>query len=126
MTAMFWEILFKILLVSAALFLLDWRIALITLALLTTPLYIPKLIEKRLQRAQKEYMAAVETSLTRLNDWLAGFEIIKNYSIEKQILKQFQSANDTVRDKFLYDAQTGAIAQLITTLISYLLHILSY
>ena len=57
MTAMFWEILFKILLVSAALFLLDWRIALITLALLTTPLYIPKLIEKRLQRAQKEYMA---------------------------------------------------------------------
>ena len=65
-------------------------------------------------------MAAVETSLTRLNDWLAGFEIIKNYSIEKQILKQFQSANDTVRDKFLYDAQTGAIAQLITTLISYL------
>lgn len=120
MTAMFWEILFKILLVSAALFLLDWRIALITLALLTTPLYIPKLIEKRLQRAQKEYMAAVETSLTRLNDWLVGFEIIKNYSIEKQILKQFQSANDTVRDKFLYDAQTGAIAQLITTLISYL------
>lgn len=119
MMPMFWEILFKIFLVSIALFLLDWRIALITIGLLTTPLYIPKLIEKRLQRAQKEYMAAVESSLTRVNDWLSGFEIIKNYSIESKILKHFQDINDTVAEKFLYDSQTGAIAQLITTLISY-------
>lgn len=119
MMPMFWEILFKIILVSAALFLLDWRIALITISLLTTPLYIPKLIEKRLQRAQKEYTRAVEDSLSRINDWLAGFEIIKNYSIEKQVKKQFQTVNDEVKNKFLYDNQTGAIAQLITTLISY-------
>ena len=42
------EILLKVLFVSVSLFLLDCRIAVITLFLLTTPLYIPKLIQKRL------------------------------------------------------------------------------
>ena len=82
MLPMFWEILFKIVFVSAALFVLDWRIALITIGLLTTPLYIPKLIEKRLQKAQTEYLKAVEANLAKVNDWLSGFEIIKNFSIE--------------------------------------------
>lgn len=50
----FWEIVFKIVFVSAALFLLDGRIAMLALALLTTPLYLPKLIEKPLQSAQSE------------------------------------------------------------------------
>lgn len=114
------EILFKIVLVSAALFALDWRIAIITIALLSTPLYIPKLIEKRLQRAQNAYLHAVEESLAKINDWLSGFEIIKNYSIERQIMARFNAANDDAMDKMLKDAQLGAISQLMTTLISYL------
>ena len=40
------EISSKTLIVSAALFWLDYRVALLTLFLLTMPLYIPKLIEK--------------------------------------------------------------------------------
>lgn len=42
------EISSKALIVSAALFWLDYRVALLTLFLLTMPLYIPKLIEKKL------------------------------------------------------------------------------
>lgn len=42
------EILIKIIIVSIFLFILDYRLAIITLILLTTPLYVPKLIEKRL------------------------------------------------------------------------------
>ena len=48
------EILFKIFFVGAALFFLDARIALVTILLLATPLYVPKLIEKRLQQAQPD------------------------------------------------------------------------
>lgn len=114
------EILFKIVLVSAALFLLDWRIALITILLLTTPLYVPKLIEKRLQRAQSAYLKAVETTLAQVNDWLSGFEIIKNFSVEKSILSRFRAANDLAMDKLLRDADLSAVGQLLTTLISYL------
>lgn len=116
----FWEILFKIIFVSIALFLLDIRLAFITIALLTTPLYVPKLIEKRLQNAQTDYIRSVEDTLSKINDWLAGFEIIKNYLIERKILDKFRPVNDNSMDKLLCDMQLGAIAQLLTTLISYL------
>lgn len=120
MKPMLWEILFKIILVSAALFLLDWRIAIVTIGLLTTPLYVPKLIEKGLQRAQAEYLQAVEESLAKVNDWLSGFEVIKNYSIEQKILGRFQTVNDYTMGKMRKDTQLGNLFGLITTLISYL------
>ena len=120
MLPMFWEILFKIILVSAALFLLDWRIAVVTIALLTTPLYVPKLIEYKLQKAQTAYLRAMEDNLTKVTDWLSGFEIIKNFSIEEKIRKQFCSINGDAMEKLLKDTQLGAVSQLITTLISYL------
>ncbi len=120
MLPMFWEILFKIIFVSAALFILDWRIAVITLVLLTTPLYIPKLIEKKLQKAQSEQISAVEQNLSRINDWLSGFEVIKNFSVEQKILRKFDEINELTMDKMLRNATLGAAAQLLTTLISYI------
>lgn len=120
MLPVFWEVLLKILFVSLALFVLDRRIALITILLLTTPLYVPKLIEKRLQNAQTAYLKAVEENLAKVNDWLGGFEIIKNFSIEAQILSRFDKSNALSMDKLLRDSTLGAAAQLITTLISYL------
>lgn len=120
MLPLFWDILFKIVLVSAALFFLDWKIALITIVLLTTPLYIPKIIEKRIQRAQSEYLDAFEKNLAKVNDWLSGFEIIKNFSVEQKILTMFDEVNDTSMEKLLKDKKLSAVAQLITTLISYL------
>ena len=120
MVPIFWEILFKIVFVSVALFLLDWQIAILTIILLTTPLYIPKLIEKRLQNAQSSYLEAVEKNLAKVNDWLSGFEIIKNYSIERKIMDQFSAVNEDTMRKLLKDTQLGAVSQLITTLMSYL------
>ena len=117
---LFWSMLFHIVLVSVALFLLNWRIALITIALLTTPLYVPKLIEKRLQKAQEDYIKSVERTLSKINDWLAGFEIIKNFSVERKITEKFRQANGDSTEKLLRDMRLGAISQLLTTLISYL------
>lgn len=116
----FWEIFFKIIFVSTALFALDWRIAFITIILLTTPLYIPKLIEKRLQKAQNEYLKASQENLAKVNDWLNGFEVIKNFSVERKIIDKFDETNDKAMGKMLRDATLAAQAQLITTLISYL------
>ena len=114
MLPLFFDILSKIVFVSAALFLLDWRLALVTIALLTTPLYVPKLIEKRLQNAQTAYLKAVEEHLEKVYDWLSGFEIIKNFSVERQILRRFDDSNDSAMDKFLKDSLLGAVSQLIT------------
>ncbi|MEG2058383.1 MAG: ABC transporter ATP-binding protein [Lachnospiraceae bacterium] len=117
---LFYEIFFKICIVSLALFLLDWRVAVITLFLLTTPLYLPKLIEKKLQKIQEEQIKAVSESIEKINDWLSGFEIIKNFSIEKKIMGKFEVVNDNSAKKFYADIRIGALSQLITTLISYL------
>lgn len=80
----FVKILFKIIVVSIALFLLDPRLVILTLFLLTTSLYLPKLIEKQLQEAQTQSLPSVEEVLSKVNDWFSGFEIIKNYSVEKE------------------------------------------
>lgn len=120
MLPMFWDILSKIIFVSIALFLLDWRIAIITIVLLTTPLYIPKLIEKPLQNAQAESIKAVEDALSKATDLLSGFEVIKNFSVERTIVSRFRLVNDHASDKCLQEEQLSAVAQLITTLISYL------
>lgn len=88
------EIGIKALFVAIGVFLLDWRIALVTLFLLTTPLYVPKLVEKRLQRSKKESAQAFERHLAKLLDWLKAFELIKNFGVEEKIKAKFrQSAN---------------------------------
>ena len=120
MLPLLWDILSKILFVAAALFRLDFGLAVITIVLLTTPLYLPKLIEKQLQKAQNDYLISVEDNLTKVTDWLRGFEIIKNYSIESKILAKFNTANMLSMEKLLKDMSLGAVSQLITTLISYL------
>ena len=120
MLPLFWEIAFKIVLVSGALFLLDWRVALLTIALLTTPLYIPKLIEKCSQRAQTAFLQASEEALSGVTDWLHGFELIKNFAVEDKILARFRRLNQNAGEKLLDDLKLGAAAQLITTLMSYL------
>lgn len=120
MVPMLWEILLKIVFVTVALFRLDWRIALVTIALLTTPLYIPKLIEKPLQKAQTAYLQAMEDNLAKVTDWLSGFEIIKNFAIEGHIRRRYQHINDDAMEKLSTDTRLGAVSQLITTLISYL------
>ena len=115
-----WEILLKICFVTAALFRLDLRMAVLTIALLTTPLYVPKLVEKRLQRAQSAYLQSMEDMLSRVTDWLAGFEIIKNFSAEDRLRRRFWAVNDDAMDKLMTDTRLGSISQLISTLISYL------
>lgn len=120
MLPMLVRILSQVLMVGAALFWLDWRIALVTLFLLTMPLYVPKLIEGCLQRAQKDYVAAVEKNLAMVTDFLAGFEIIKNFSIERSVTSRFCETNRYTATKALNQKQLGDLANLITTLMSYL------
>lgn len=87
------EIISKTLIVSAALFWLDYRAAILTLFLLTMPLYIPKLIEKKLQKAKSESIDSFQKHLGNIVEWLSGFELIKNYSIERVIASKFQPHN---------------------------------
>lgn len=85
----FCEIFFKILFASAALFVLDWRLALITLFLLTTPLYVPKLIEKRIQNAQSAYVKASGKILQDCTTGLRDLRRLKIFPLRNRFWKNF-------------------------------------
>ncbi len=118
------EIAFKAVIVGASLFVLDYRVALLTLALLTTPLYVPKLVEKKLQKAQNANIACFQEHLAHVAEWISGFELIKNYSIEKVILQKFRKSNDEVALRaFAFKKMTYA-ARIISTVLSYMSHLI--
>lgn len=116
------ELLTKVLIVTIALFYFNAFLAIVTLFLLTTPLYIPKLIEKSLKRVKGEYASAVENHISKISEWLSGLEIIRNYSIEHKISKLYKASNEMTMDALLADEQMLNKATLLTTLISYLSH----
>ena len=116
------EIIIKIVIVSTSLFILDYRIAIMTLFLLTMPLYVPRLVEKKLQRAQTEFVKQFENHIKAITDWLNGFEIIKNFSIEKNIKEKFIESNDNTMEKNLKKRQMGYLTRTISALLSYFSH----
>lgn len=114
------EILIKIVLVSVALFWLDWKLALITLALLTTPLYVPKLAERRLKQAKEAHLAHWEHNMAQVNDWLSGFEVIKNFAAEPQVAQRFGQMNERSAQLSLRNKRLHVLAGTISACISYL------
>lgn len=116
------EISIKALSVSVALFFLDWRLALVTLFLLTTPLYVPKLVEKHLQKAQKESAEVFEAHLAKFVDWLKGFELIKNFNIENKIMGKFRQSNARVFEADYRRQILNYRSWLISSSLSYLSH----
>lgn len=122
------EIFLKIIIVSVLLFLLDVRIALLTLALATTPLYIPKLVQKHLERAQKAHTEAFSRHLGKVTEWLSGLIVIRNFGASKPILSRFTATNQEIRKKHLEMLKLGYLSQTVSTCLSYLSHfiILAY
>lgn len=116
------EILIKIIIVSIFLFILDYRIATITLVLLTTPLYVPKLVEKKLQNAQQEFINQFESHLKLITDWLRGFEVIKNFSIENTIREKFAESNDITMERNFKKRHMSYLTRSISAILSYFSH----
>ncbi|MDD4080368.1 MAG: ABC transporter ATP-binding protein [Eubacteriales bacterium] len=122
------DVILKIILVSSALFWLDVRVAVLTVLLLTTPLYVPKLIEGRLQKAQKASTTAFQEHLGKITEWLGGFELIKNYGAERPIRDLFLKSNRQVREKDYAMRKMSYVSRSLSALLSYLSHfiILAY
>ncbi len=116
------EIGLKAALVSLALFILDFRVALLAIFFITTPLYIPRLFEKRLWRAREESLKSFEGHLGQLVEWLANFRLIYNYQIEKAIEGRFSKTSDkAIQSDYRYK-RVAALVSLISGLLSYMAH----
>lgn len=109
----------KIVFVTGSLVWLNWKLAIITLVLLTMPLYVPKLAEKKLLANQNEYLKTMEIFLGKLNNFLEGFELIKNYKVEKSIIQQFKLYNNRSMNAALKNNNASALVRILSTFMSY-------
>ncbi|MDO5097003.1 MAG: ABC transporter ATP-binding protein [Peptostreptococcaceae bacterium] len=116
------EIIIKIIIVSVSLFWLDASIAVLTLFLLTTPLYVPKLVEGRLQKAQRRNVEAFEKHLSKVMEWLSGFELIRHFSMTNVVEKQFDESISEVLDASYQAKKLAAMSRVLSGLLSYLSH----
>jgi ABC-type multidrug transport system fused ATPase/permease subunit len=115
-------LLLKVLFVSVALFWLNWQLAIITLFLLTMPLYIPKLAEKQLKNKQNKYLQSNNKFLSFISDLFKGFEIIKNYNIEQIVRQNFNKNNDITTKDYKDNLNKQSQVRTISMLMSYFSH----
>ncbi|MCL2717979.1 MAG: ABC transporter ATP-binding protein/permease [Lachnospiraceae bacterium] len=115
----FFEILSRIIFVSIGLFILDWRLAIITLFLLSTPIYIPKLIKNKLVKAQNKAVASTEKNIEYFTEWIQAFETIKNFNIVSKIQKMFQGSMQKAVYDDLANRNLNTISRIIMMCISY-------
>lgn len=118
------ELLSKITFVSIGLLILDWRLAIITLLLLSTPIFIPKLIEKKLNNAQKSVLLAFESNISQFTEWLNGFELIRNYLLKHKILVKYESNLKDTYQADLYNKNIRNTSRILMMCISYFSHFL--
>jgi ATP-binding cassette subfamily B protein len=88
---------------SAAVFmlLLDWKLALLIILSGLAPLVANALFAKPLRRAGQEVQARLGTVSERLSDLLAGYQVVRTYSLAEWIAERFARANGEVLDSSL-------------------------
>ena len=115
----FVEILSRVVFVSAGLFILDWRLAIVTLFLLSTPIYIPKLIEAKLINSQNKAVASIEKNIEHFTEWMQAFETIKNFNISSKIRKMYQDSIQNAAHDDLANRNLSTVSRIIMMCISY-------
>ena len=109
----------KIVIVTIALTILNWKVMILTLFLLTMPIYLPKILEKKLQHLQKKHTEKANKFINGLTNILQGFEVIKNFSLEKRIIYQFIDLNKDTTSASLKNNNYGSLMRGLMASISY-------
>lgn len=105
--------------VTATLFWLNWGLAIITIFLLTMPLYVPKIVEKKLRSVQKDSIDKKNGFISFLSTIFGAFEVIKNYSIETIFRRKFQDQNSIVMNSYNKNLDTQTGVRMISMFMSY-------
>ncbi|HPP31913.1 MAG TPA: ABC transporter ATP-binding protein [Soehngenia sp.] len=83
----------------------------LTLAILVLswlPVVVPQLFTKKNQLLKERYLGKAETFVNQIKEIAQGFEVIKGFNLEKNILNKFSKINKEVeQSKFKADAFTG-------------------
>lgn len=118
-TTLLFSFLVKIISITCALVSLDWRLAILTLLLLSMPIYIPKFFEKKIQIYQKNHVEKSNELMAFLTNVLEGFEVIKNFSIERKFQKKYNTINGNAISMTLKNDDYGTFMRILMSCMSY-------
>lgn len=116
------DVIIRIIFVGTALLMLDSGLAFITFILLTLPLYMPKLLEKKLKLTAREDLDANSDLLDNINIWLDNFENIKLFNIDRVIIDKFSNLNKIKKEKNYNYKKVGVKSQILSMFLSYISH----
>lgn len=88
--------LLQIICITAALFYLNIPLALFSLVILSIPLFVPRIFQKKLSKSSENKIINIETNIGIVSGILSSFEVIKNFGIEKNIIERFKKSNKTL------------------------------
>lgn len=91
------EMVLTVLFAIATLFALHPQMALGFTLLLSLPLFVPSLFEKRVNQASETSVKALTTFTASLTNVFKAFELIKNFQIENRIRARFDEYNESFR-----------------------------
>lgn len=92
---------------------INWKLTLVSIAVLTLPIFLPRIYAKKMKEAQKLRMEANVDHMKRVSTWLRGMEVIKNFQLEQKILDRFSVYNNVYREKDFRSSKIGAFNGLI-------------
>ena len=96
------------------LFIVDPIIALIIILISISSSVIPLSFGKKLSRLQEKVMQSLADFNSKVKDFLEGFEVIKTYNTEANILSKFNIFNKKVRDNEFKYEKTDAVVYGLT------------
>lgn len=115
----FLQVSIKALLVLISIFLLNWKLSIIAMFLMTLPLYIPKLIQNKIKNLNTKYVNSINDLTSLLNDYLSGYEIIHNYSLTQLFIKKFIDKNYNTQYDFYKMRKISSLSRTLSMILSY-------
>lgn len=115
----FLQVSIKAFLVLISIFLLNWKLSIIAMFLMTLPLYIPKLIQNKIKNLNTKYVNSINDLTSLLNDYLSGYEIIHNYSLTQLFIKKFIDKNYNTQYDFYKMRKISSLSRTLSMILSY-------
>ncbi len=113
------EFIVSIIITLISIALLDWRMALVSLAVYVLPIFFTRAQQNRLTEAQKKFQAENDRHTDSFLQKLKGVEAIKNYHIEGKIFDLFNVSLSNLVKEDIRRAETRARTNGISSVLTY-------
>lgn len=113
------QIVTETFLVLVVLFYLNMSLALVAIGLMILPILFPIFIRGFIKKARGEYMGALQTHMSNFQDWLGGFEVIKNFGAFSHFREKARADMDVLEKSYTKVPRINGLNMVVSNALSY-------